>query len=267
MTTVIVPLDGSAAAEQAIPHARVLAGPQGRVLLLTCEFGGEPLAPRRYLDDCLARHADATEMRVTFGEEPAAAIRAAAAADPHAIVCMTAHGRSAVAAAVLGSTAEQVVRTVDGPLVLVGPNAVHDPARVAAANIVVGVDSVADADVVVPPAGAIASRLHLHPWVLEVVPPAPFPFVADADIPAALHEAQAAEHAVAMFAERQQPAEQKVATSLDPADAIVDFARDLPATFIALATHARSGVARLAFGSVTMRVVHRSSAPVIVVRS
>jgi nucleotide-binding universal stress UspA family protein len=266
MTTVIVPLDGSAMAEQALPHARTLAGPEGLLLLLTCEYGGEPIAPRRYLDDRIGEIPGPTEARVTLDRDPAAAIVDTARAHPHALVCMTAHGRTAVGAAVLGSTAEAVARTIDGPLVLVGPQAVHDPARAAAANVVVGVDSVGTAEVVVPPAATFAARLHLHPWVFEAVHPAPYPFVADADVPSRAGAPRAAERASAMFAARELAAEQKVVAAADPADAIVRFARDLPASYVALATNARSGVARFAFGSVTMRVVHRSPAPVLVVR-
>jgi nucleotide-binding universal stress UspA family protein len=266
MTTVIVPLDGSAGAEHALPHARALAGPEGLLLLLTCEYRGEPIAPRRYLDDRTGELAGPTEARVTFEREPAAAIVDVARAHPHALVCMTAHGRTAVGAAVLGSTAEAVARTIDGPLVLVGPRAVHDPARAAAANVVVGVDSVGTAEVVVPPAATFAARLHLHPWVFEAIRPSPYPFVADVDVPGRSGAAHAAEHAAAMFAAREHPAEQKVVSAVDPADAIVRFARDLPASYVAMATHARAGVARFAFGSVTMRVVHRSPVPVLVVR-
>jgi len=266
MTTVIVPLDGSATAERALPHARALAGPEGRVLLLTCEFHGEPIAPRRYLDDRVGEITGPTEARVTFEREPATAIVAVARAHPDALVCMTAHGRSAVAAAVLGSTAEAVARTIDGPLVLVGPHADHDRARLLAANLAIGVDSVGTAEVVAPPAAAFAARLHLHPWVFEAVHPAPYPFVADADVPGRSGAARAAEHAMAMFAAREQAAEQKVVAAVDPADAIVRFVHDLPASYVAVATHGRSGVARFAFGSVAMRVVHRSPAPVLVVR-
>ena len=211
MTTVIVPLDGSAAAEQAIPHARAIAGPAGRVLLLTCELDGEPVAPRRYLDDCVSRMPGPTEARVTFGRDPAEAIVATVADVPHALVCMTAHGRTAVGAALLGSTAEAVARA-DRPSrsSSSGPTPCSIRARAAAANLVVGVDSAGTAESVVPVAAAFAARLHLHPWVLEATSPAPYPFVADAEVPSRVRAAGGAGHAVTMFAARQQAAEQKV---------------------------------------------------------
>jgi nucleotide-binding universal stress UspA family protein len=263
---VIVPLDGSAAAEQAIPHARALAGAEGRVLLLSCQFAGEPVAPRRYLDRCVTRVPGPTDTRVTFERPPAEAIVEVAGEHPQALVCMSAHGRNAIGTAILGSTAEAVAREIDGPLVLVGPRVSMDPSRAEAANLLVAVDSVGTAELIVPSASALASRLRLHPWVFEVVHPAPYPFVADAGVASRSGAARGAEHAVALFGAHDLPAEQKIALAADPADAIVRFASDLPASYVALATHARSGVARFAFGSVTMRVVHRSPAPVLVVR-
>ncbi len=47
---------------------------------------------------------------------------------------------------------------------------------------------------------------------------------------------------------------------------IVGFARDLPATYLVMGSHGRRGMARVALGSVAMRVVHRSPCPVLVVR-
>lgn len=52
----------------------------------------------------------------------------------------------------------------------------------------------------------------------------------------------------------------------DVSDAIVEFARAVPASFIAMATHGRSGVGRLALGSVAAAVVHDAPCPVLVVR-
>ncbi|MGZ8762643.1 MAG: universal stress protein, partial [Acidimicrobiia bacterium] len=59
----------------------------------------------------------------------------------------------------------------------------------------------------------------------------------------------------------------KILRELDPARAIVEFARDLPASFVVVGTHARHGFARVALGSVATRVVHGCPCPVLVVRS
>ena len=51
------------------------------------------------------------------------------------------------------------------------------------------------------------------------------------------------------------------------AEAIVDAARRAHANLIALTTHGRSGLGRVIFGSVADEVLHKASAPVLLVRS
>ena len=52
----------------------------------------------------------------------------------------------------------------------------------------------------------------------------------------------------------------------DASDAIVDYVRDVRASLIAMTTHGRTGLARVALGSVTAAVVHNAPCPVLVVR-
>lgn len=51
-----------------------------------------------------------------------------------------------------------------------------------------------------------------------------------------------------------------------PAAAIVDHVRHREASLVALSTHDRMGVLRLAIGSVALHVVHDSPTPALVVR-
>ncbi len=52
-----------------------------------------------------------------------------------------------------------------------------------------------------------------------------------------------------------------------PAGAVVDMARNTPASLIAMTTHGRSGMGRWVLGSVTDRVVRHSGNPVLVIRA
>jgi nucleotide-binding universal stress UspA family protein len=52
-----------------------------------------------------------------------------------------------------------------------------------------------------------------------------------------------------------------------PEDAIVELADREHASFIAMATHGRSGLRRWVFGSVTDRVVHTATVPTLVIRA
>jgi nucleotide-binding universal stress UspA family protein len=268
MTAVIVPLDGSVEAELALPHAQVLAGPHGRLVLLTVAGRGEPIAPRRYLEDCaLGLVSGAVDAQVLTDERPSVGILRVAGEFPDAVVCMATHGRNALGHAMLGSTAEAVVHGSDRPIVLVGPKAAFDARRAGAQNLVVAVDDPETADRLAPIAASMADRHHLHLWTVESLVPAPYPFVADADIAARLGRATGVDRMTVRLGASGHSTDGKVLVATDPADAVVQFAHDLPASHVLMGTHSRAGVARIALGSTAMRVVHRCPCPVTVVRS
>lgn len=52
----------------------------------------------------------------------------------------------------------------------------------------------------------------------------------------------------------------------DPAEEIVEFARECGADLIAMCTHGRSGLSRWVYGSVADRVLRASSTPVLLIR-
>jgi len=265
MTSVIVPLDGSPEAEAALPHARALAGADP-LLLLTSVWHGEPMAPRRYYDErALVLAGTPVETRIVVDERPSESILAYAAERPDALVCMATHGRNAIAQAVLGSTAEAVVRDAKGPILLVGPKATYDASRAEARNVVIAVDTPASAASLTPVAIAFADQHGLAPWGVQAIAPAPYPFVADAPIAQAAKDAGGVNEAVALMGQQGETIETKVLVATDPADAIIRFARELPASFVIMGSHGRSGLARVALGSVSMRVVHRSPCPVLIV--
>ena len=249
MTRIIVPLDASREAEGALPHARALAG-HDPVMLLTSVWRGEPLAPRRYYDErALALVGEPVETRILVDERPAEAILEAAAEDPNALVCMASHGRNAIGRAVLGSTAEAVLRAGADPIMLVGPHATYDPTRTEARNLVVAVDGPDGADSIMPVAMRFADRHHLHLWTIQAVVPAPYPFVVNA--PDAVEPAATSglDQAVALADRHERSVETKVLSAADPADAIVRFAAELPASFVVMGSHGRSGLAAWRWGA------------------
>ena len=52
-----------------------------------------------------------------------------------------------------------------------------------------------------------------------------------------------------------------------PAEQIIAAERDLDADLLVMATHGRSGILHLIFGSVAERVLHESACPVLIVRN
>jgi nucleotide-binding universal stress UspA family protein len=116
---VVVPLDGSGRAEQALPHARAVAVAFGADVVLL-RAGGDPATGVPHL----ARIADelaGAGLRASpehRSGDPVSAI-ARRAAGPGGLVVMTTRARGGLDRLILRSVADRVVRTVSGPVLLV----------------------------------------------------------------------------------------------------------------------------------------------------
>ena len=186
--------------------------------------------------------------------------------EPETVVCMSTHGRGGLGQAVLGSVAEEVVRHARWPLLLVGPSLEPGAWQFAAwfsdGKLMVPVDGSATSEAVVPAASEWARLLDLQPSVIEVLP-APIGVRMEREMP----ESDAVHRVVEALASVSRPPRGEVLQGEDVAASLLDYANGLPATLIAMTTHGRTGISRVTFGSVTMRVVHHSPCPVLVVRS
>jgi nucleotide-binding universal stress UspA family protein len=142
---ILVPLDGSALAESALPPAVELARPAGATLLLIRAAearvvpGADPvgaqvevvLEAEAYLEGVAARLREqgtlAVEPTVWYGPAVASIVDAARAGRIDLIV-MTTHGRSGLGRLILGSVAESVLRGTSTPILLLrAPEAPLDP--------------------------------------------------------------------------------------------------------------------------------------------
>jgi nucleotide-binding universal stress UspA family protein len=135
VNTVLVPLDGSALAEAALPHLVELAGGKEThvVLLRATEAStfppGDVLAAQakavheaeQYLADVAMRLGTIgvrhVRCSVWYGT-PAAAIIDAAALHHADLIVMVSHGRSGLGRVVMGSVAESVLRGTTTPILL-----------------------------------------------------------------------------------------------------------------------------------------------------
>lgn len=133
---VIVPLDGSANAEAAIPVAAKLTGPDGEMILATVadqnllhtfeDFANsEHIATRdaasRYLESRAVELTDGPEVSTMLDDDPdpaAGLVGLAERLDVDAIV-MSSHGRTGVSRWLLGSVTEKVVRAAPCSVVVV----------------------------------------------------------------------------------------------------------------------------------------------------
>ena len=125
----LVPLDGSAFAEQVIPHALRLARlTRATVTFLTVVDPDEPRASALSADDSLEPTAGrlraqghSIETRTVAGSRPAHAIIRYTKQNGVDVIAMTTHGRGALKQLVAGSVASEVLRTTTLPTLLYRP--------------------------------------------------------------------------------------------------------------------------------------------------
>lgn len=258
-TDIVVPLDGSPAAERALAPALELVRLTGVPLRVLSRVAqpGEKETLTEYVAGVADRHAAEThiETQVVVRESIPDAI--AEGLEPGTLVCMSSHGHGGLARAVMGSVAEAVLRTLDQPVLVVGPH-VDEDAKFAG-RIVACIDGSHESQRTLEPARQWAAALGLPLWLIEVGDPGvPSEWVTRGDTFESAH--------VAGLAERMGGVEGwDVLHDKHPAHALVDMAATEPAALLVMATHGRTGWDRLRLGSVTTATVHNSTVPVLVI--
>jgi nucleotide-binding universal stress UspA family protein len=254
ITEIVVPLDGSDLASRALPVAERLARTIGaEIVRLTVvppdEF--DPDAP------------DGDGTLILPGHDAAETIVGHVGPAPHRLVCMSTHGRGRIAAGLIGSVAESVLRHVARPVVLVGPETVTNGD--ALTRLVACVDGSAHSEEILPVAARWAGDLGLRldlVQVLSTVQGRGAQAVASGDV----METSYVRALSRWVASQGVSPEWDALHGKDPVDPILAYASQVPGTIIALATHGRTGWSRVAMGSVAMRIAHTSPTPLLVVR-
>jgi nucleotide-binding universal stress UspA family protein len=257
--SVLVPLDGSPLSEGALAVASEIASGLGApITLLTSGWGSTVEELQSYLDGWAATLDVPVTTSVVPDTFPATAI-AKAVADSDGAVVMATHGRSGLGRAFLGSVAEDVLKRTDRPVILVGPG-VKSPRPIVGGVLVLTTDGSPASAAVLPRASEWASKLRMTVHIASVTTPS--------GIPLGTSEASELERAVQQTAEflRAQDLEVFITSvvGFDAAKAIADYADEQQAALIAMATHGRTGLARTALGSTTIKVVHLAGCPVLV---
>ena len=287
---ILVPLDGSIAAEAVLPHVeRIATAVNARVLLFAAvdrprdwgedtggDLKGERHEAESYLRRLQARLTSATGNDVeaeVVASEPAAGILAAAERQQPDLIAMTTHGRSGVARWILGSVAAKVLHASHTPLLLVRPPADGKQSNTSTLKrLLVPLDGSDLSTSVLPFAGDLAKRLGASLVLFHAVyePVMTYPGAE------AVFDTPVLEEMEAGAREYLKPAagdltEQGVKVDVVAAignatDGIVWAAERQDADLIVMSTHGRSGLGRMVLGSVADGVVRRTSLPVIVVR-
>jgi nucleotide-binding universal stress UspA family protein len=302
--TFVVPLDGSAFAEQALSLAETIAGRAKATLHLVrvhVPMAGGFLAghhalpcdaeiracERDYLEKVAQRIRTGAGVPVTFALVEGAiadGLGREAQAVGAGLVVMTTHGRGALSRLWLGSVADRMVRQATVPLLLVRPRegGACPAAGARQPHILVPLDGSELAEQALGPALAVGRLLGARYTLLQVISPVGRLIADQAGcyVPGELaaRELKRLEQALRVQAEAylervardlragSASMQTRVVTHEDPAAAIGEFAGANAVDGIALATHGRGGFARLFLGSVADKVLRTASVPLLVWR-
>ncbi len=295
-TRLLAPLDGSRLAEAVLPVVETLAIAGATPVLLHVRERGAPatIHGERHLraaDEASAYLAGVADRLRTTGRaverhthdvpegDVARSIAAHAEEVRAGMIVLCTHGGGGVRDLLVGSIAQQVLRRGTVPVLLVRPDAAGGPTAFAPGAVLVPLDGTAAAEAALSPAAdlarALGARLHLVMVVatLQTVrgdrqPGAHLlPATARALLDQQQDDAQAYLDALATTL---RPTSLTVTTEVrrgDAAAALSDEAAEPGVGLVVAATHGRAGLQAVWAGSVTARLLARTRAPVLLLRT
>ena len=306
MKTILVPLDGSSIAEQALPYVQQLAPVLGaRVQLLRAATEDEQerfLARQRGLPmdaassppppvctlctltarcqhtDCyLAGQAELLRVQgvEAYGDTrvgaAAAVIAASAAQWPATLIAMATHAHTGLRRWVRGSVTDQVVHETTIPLVLVRSTAHVAPPERMLTRILVPLDGSAFASQALPLAIELARGAQAELTLVWVAAASIDAYMrgypSEADLRRLLREQVLRAYAAVAGGIPKEPVPSTAAIVLGPtAETIAEEARRRRAGLIVMATHGYTGLQRWRLGSVADALLRLTPTPLLLVR-
>jgi nucleotide-binding universal stress UspA family protein len=298
--SLLVPLDGSASSEHALPIAVSIARRSGATLHLvyvhvpfdriyiegvrvadTSATSAHLEGAGAYLEGVRARLVSNSDLRITcdiLDGPVAGAISDYAATTSADLVILTAHGREGLARLWLGSVTDALVRWSRAPILLLPHAAVasNGEHRQPFQQILIPLDGSTLAEQILEHAIAFGVVMRAEFTLVHVVEPftlagdTPFAYRSRLDIAAATQqqiEAQAYLDRVAWPLQAQGVAVRtRVVIAREPANALLHEAWQHSTDLIAMATHGRGGLARMLVGNVARRVLRDSGLPILLYR-
>ncbi len=276
-TRILVPLDGTAESNSALPLARTVARATGGsiTLLRVLPSGDQATSVAKRDLERIAAELQQSEVAVTAevaAGDPAHEILELARKQQIELILMRTHGRSGLGRTVMGSVAEKVLSGTQIPIMLMRPGA----RRISAIRtLLVPLDGSPGAAVALATAVGLARSANAALRLVEAIVPIPMQVWAGYGgymyyDPAWDDEARdMAQNYVSAMTTRLHDAGLQVtgATREGPvvADCIVDEADFVSADLIVMSTHALKGVARAVLGSVADMVVRTANCPVLLI--
>ncbi|MFQ5557148.1 MAG: universal stress protein [Acidimicrobiales bacterium] len=264
--SIVVPVDGSRASWTAAGPARDLARrwESDFEVISVVHYGQQVREVRDELDDLVGAAGWRDDTMVTVREAGSHSVTDVIADHVSeqygSLVAMSSAGRGR-SAAIFGSVAEGLLRKLFGPVLVFGPAVSHDRLDLTGALLLTA-DGSSTSEAAFGVAGAWAVGLEMTPWVMSVGDAVTAKVGGEILIETAYPHRMADRLSAATGLE----VEFETLHGDDPARAIVDFAQVHEAGLIVAATHGRTGLRRLAAGSVAMSIVHRAPCPVLLVR-
>lgn len=289
----LVPLDGSALSEAALPFARQIASRAGSeiTLVYVSRYAGDPQGHMHEL--YLQRLSDITSSKIESHEgkpqqkavtktavlsgNPAEQIVEYAEKTDVGLIIMTTHGYSGLRRWALGSVADKIVRATTRPVLLIRSRNASAGIRATGPmrRVVLPLDGSTVAEAVIPYIEEMASKLNLELVLLQVLPRGyvsatayDYVLYTEQQMKADRAHAEGYLHKV----ENQFFKPKGILTRAEvrfgnAAEEIIKLAGEVSADLVAISTHGRSGVTRWVFGSVADRVLHEGDTPLLLVRS
>lgn len=288
---ILVPLDGSNAAEIVLPYAEEIACRIGAEIILASV--SEPTADRRdrlyrsYLENVEEQVQDRLEgweakkeakvhREVLVGRPASEIVRYADEKNVNLII-MASRGLSGQGPWFLGTIAAKVLRVTAKPVLLIRTpvdNAALQK-RQLVNRILLPLDGSSVGEAAIQYAEALSQGLGAELVLLQILKPEVL-FVGEGDMFGAMyHEDEDRRRASAMaylnsvgkaFQEKGLSASIAVGAG-SPADKIIDYAEANAVDLIAMSTHGRSGIGRWVFGSVVDKVLHAGDTAILTVRA
>lgn len=278
---ILVPLDGSALSNAALPLVRTLArATNASVTLMRVMPRGDPLATLQ----AKGRLQKIAEELAGSGLTVASVVREGRAADeilaqaktlPASMVVMRTRGRAGLERALLGSVTEQVLKHGDVPLVLMRPG----QRRVTAIRqLVVPVDGSPGGALALDTAVKLARATGASITLVQVAVPVATQVPVAYDMSGTSYYdpawdedvlTSATDYVTAIVEQLRSnglSVDGEAFTAPGAAEGIVEFADKHAADLVVMSTHALTGPARALIGSVADAVVRTAHCPVLLLR-
>lgn len=297
---IVVPLDGSPMAEQAIAYAAAIAGTTGEIIFLHVVpepeplrslFGGQIASAEEVLG--MAKETGAALMTETVGRwqaalqvepqirietgDPAEAVLDVVNSTGATLLALASHGRGAAGRVAFGSVADRLARTSPVPVLITHPVADQEgePKAAIINRLVVTLDGSETANEALPVADTIARETGASVLLVSAVNPSavmlPSP-VGASYYPEELYTEIAEDMNKAAKESLDQAAGDL--SGLDVSQTIIEGPAGAavqsviqPGDLVVMTSHGRSGFKRWLLGSVSEKLIRSGAAPVVLVPS